>query len=272
MIPLAIAAVNWIDGDPPAEPAASPSVSPPASPENDKVLLATVEKDWNEAVFFAATDTRVPSQDVDAINARYRRLLPSLGPIEAAGRALEELGAPRVDYVTGDRCNPVTGITPLKITFQSRQDDVIITDMQARIIDTHDLARRTRFAITPEGSGENVTGAFNLDSPDLSLVDDTTYGPGRQRYFDSHHITVRKNDPTVLQIHAYESTRLTQWVIDVTVVHEGNRSTVTLDDSGRPFRTTGVGSAAETAYAISPEDVEAGFVQVPASPIDLCTG
>ncbi|MEV4005402.1 hypothetical protein [Actinomadura sp. NPDC049753] len=130
-------------------------------------------------------------------------------------------------------------LTRLRVDLEGRRENsLLIKEIKARIIRRAPPLAGAFVNGPPQGDGDVVQLGFDLDSSDLSARETTVQGEFRGRYIDSKFITLQRGEQIPINVVAATAKYYCEWVIEVTVWTNGRDQKMTIDDDGRPFRST----------------------------------
>jgi hypothetical protein len=139
--------------------------------------------------------------------------------------------------------------TAIRIVIEGIADRTVsVTDARAVKDRCVDPTPEALFWVAPEGEALTVGWEFDLSEADprAYAVDQT----GRQgRYFADRTLTVAPGEIVTIDATAVAGPLDCEWHLELDVVAGGVTSTVTVDDSGHSFRTSGDGTGTPT-YAL----------------------
>jgi hypothetical protein len=119
-----------------------------------------------------------------------------------------------------------------------RTDPVLIESIAARIVKRRPPLAGTLLEVGAQGgAGDVVHLGFDLDSPDLNARSMRGRVLG-ERYDKTKFVALAKAEPLVVTISAFTATCYCEWVIDVATRSAGRKERMTIDDRGKPFRST----------------------------------
>lgn len=126
-----------------------------------------------------------------------------------------------------------------------REKGVLISSMRARSLERGPPLSGSYVACPTAGAQENIAVGFDLDGTNpvaRAVSEEGTFG---DPYFSNHSITLAKGEKTTLSLVGKTTREFHRWVVDVQLIVDGKKETVTIGRGG--FRTT----AAADEYATS---------------------
>lgn len=185
------------------------------------------------AIDYSITIPRLPGWSVTVPD--QRKLQPLLGSINSCSSlhsAAESAGG--ISDYQSNLSLLVQGATANGVT---------ITDMHARIVKKHAPLNGAYIYCQSAGSESAAKINFNLNLTTSDAMAGPPYGtgqPSKSSLFANGSVVHLDNGETFpIDVNAFVSNSDVQWVIDATIVVDGHRSNITIDDHGRPFETTG---------------------------------
>lgn len=147
------------------------------------------------------------------------------------------------------------GATNLRVTVQGRSEASVVLTLRVKILERH-AVKQGIYLTCPRGGDAVVPRDVRFD------LDEKSPSP---HYFISDQeaesaliMSVTKGHEEIIDIHAAAEDGLYHWVAELDILADGQRIVETLDDSGKPFRTSGVVRAAAYSFQES-EWVQDGF-------------
>ena len=220
-------------------------------PESDtgQALQLLAKYNWTATHVIWALPGQLSSEDSQLAQQPFLG-----GPDQAAAIAtLEALlarrGGVKIDFI--DTPQGVKEDSELRLVITGQHSSpVLITRMEARVVKRQPPLSETLFFGPPEGEGEDIQIAFDLDS--LSPVarvfnDDGTLG---EPYFATKHVTVGRGEQVVFGIKAFADRCYCEWEIVVDTLVDGQEQTLVARDGDDPFRTTAFTHTYETIYEL----------------------
>jgi hypothetical protein len=138
--------------------------------------------------------------------------------------------------------------------------------MRVHIVKRESPISGTLFYGEPQGEGEAIGLAFNLDASDpIALRTDESGLPTNQAYFSKKFVSLQPGEPTVFNILAYTKKCYCEWELVIDTVVAGKSQKLIVRDEGRPFRTTALASSygeAYSAFSTSPTHI---FTRMPSN-------
>lgn len=151
--------------------------------------------------------------------------------------------------------------TILSVLMEGRlQGQATIVGMRAKVLDRRSPPDGAHVGCASAGANEAIGIVFRLDDSDPTALKPpgTSAAPldpseASEPYFATGNtISLAKGEEVPLQITAVAADSYVEWAIELELVVDGEQRTMTLDDHGKPFRTTGpLGD--DSAYAESYE-------------------
>ncbi len=144
--------------------------------------------------------------------------------------------------------------------------------MRAQVVERRAPLAGTLVYSWPEGSTDAVGIGFDLDVPDTEAKVVSNDGPDAglvlgSDYFDSHQVTLERDERLTFRAFAVASTCLCDFTIELRLA---DGSTMSIDEAGNPWRVSGFAdkyertyfmSMAETGAVIEPCDWPAGCLR-----------
>jgi hypothetical protein len=157
--------------------------------------------------------------------------------------------------------------TPLRIIVSgNRSSPVVIQDMHVHILKRESPISGSLFYGEPQGEGNTIGLAFNLDAPDPIALRTGKEGlPTDQPYFSRKFVTLQPGEPIVFNILAYTKRCYCEWELVIDTVVAGKSQKLVVRDEGQPFRTTALASSygeAYSAFSTSPTHI---FTRMPSN-------
>jgi len=171
------------------------------------------------------------SVDHPEVAAHLAGRFQALDPLDAAMR---ELGAIDVSY------------TKLKVIVEGHRNQAVrIVGMRALITSrTPPVQGYTLIGPGPEGEGQSVPIAFNLDEPDpIARVPNPGLPWGFEDFFGGpafadYTVSLAKGEQQVFEIGARTKNYDVRWTIELTVLVDGEERRFTADINGKPIETS----------------------------------
>lgn len=142
--------------------------------------------------------------------------------------------------------------TRLRLTLVGhRYDGLVVRGLRARVVKRSRPLDASIFFGSPQGAGEPERMGFDLDSSDPQARLLAPDGSLSVAYADSRWIKLERREPIVITAVGFTSQCYCEWVIDVTaadVTRLDDPQVTTIDDHGRPFRSTATTSSYREAY------------------------
>lgn len=126
-----------------------------------------------------------------------------------------------------------------------RYAPVAIIGIRARIIARDKPPAGTLVYAEPQGGADVVSGGIDLDSRDLDAKVMDGLLPSSQSYFDRKYVTLARDEPVVFELVIFTAKCLCDFVLDITL---SDRSVVSIDDNGKPWRIAGFSATYERSY------------------------
>jgi hypothetical protein len=165
---------------------------------------------------------------------------------------VKSAGGFQVGFTSGGP--PGQTATRLRITLVGRWfDGVVVDDLTARFLKRSAPLDTSLFYGPSQGAGDTEQLGFDLDSADLTAREATADGKLGAHYRSRRFITLKQNEPVVINAIAVTQRCYCEWVIDVTVTDlKNSRSSqiVTIDDNGKPFRSTALANKYQEEFNI----------------------
>ncbi|MFI1195053.1 hypothetical protein ACH4T9_17575 [Micromonospora sp. NPDC020750] len=99
-----------------------------------------------------------------------------------------------------------------------------------------------------QGGEDPLEVAFDLDEPDsVARVLEDGGGLGAA-WIDRHSLTLSPGEPLTVDVQAQTDRSYCEWVIELDVALGGERRVITVDDDGRPFRSTALARHYQERY------------------------
>ncbi|MGJ6965375.1 hypothetical protein ACSDR0_26040 [Streptosporangium sp. G11] len=188
-------------------------------------------------VFSRPLDAKTRSLVLQARLPDARSLLTKYDPVQIAAPPLNVRGPKSM------------GRSRLRISLEgNRVKPVLIQKITARIVKRLPPLSGGLVGTGPQGGDAVPKVQFNLDSSDLEAritKDDGTAGP---HYINEHYSFLEFGEPMVMIVNAYTARCYCEWVIDMTVRSDGKVEKQTIDDNGRPFRTSAFARKYESEF------------------------
>jgi hypothetical protein len=134
----------------------------------------------------------------------------------------------------------------LKITIEGRSSaTVVINDVRARVLSRDDVPEATLVTCPSAGANEAIGFGFRLSevtpiAREIASNFPTVLG---KSFFATRNVTVADGEALRFDVQAQADAGTYSWVIDIDAVVNGQRSVLTIDDDGHPFRTSSPPSA-----------------------------
>ncbi|MCH0566380.1 MULTISPECIES: hypothetical protein [unclassified Streptomyces] len=129
-----------------------------------------------------------------------------------------------------------------------RGREIAITNMRAKIIRKYTPPKGTEITC-PTSGGETVIGiGLELDSPNPVAHSVDESGNFGDKYFSSNYVTLAEHEISTFRVTARAQKYAYEWELEVEVLEDGKRGTVTLRDGDRPFRTAPASETYEAYY------------------------
>jgi hypothetical protein len=125
---------------------------------------------------------------------------------------------------------------------------VLISGMRATIIRRERPLSGTLVFLEPQGGGSNLELGFDLDSVNPIARAFNRLENMARPYFETHHVTVKKDEQVVFAIRAFTKRYYCEWKIQLDAVIDGKKKTFTIMDGSRPFRTTALTHSYQEIY------------------------
>jgi hypothetical protein len=129
------------------------------------------------------------------------------------------------------------GETYLRISLQGNHETPVVIQNVRAIVERHKPLRHTSVVCPLEGMFDVISMGFNLDDEDPIA---RTYENGRlgPPYFEGSGISLARGEPVEIAVTAITESCYCEWTMQLVAIVDGEQQTFTLDDHGRPFRTT----------------------------------
>jgi hypothetical protein len=250
-----------------AKPSGTTVAPTTVAPDKRQALRLRARYNWTTPHIMWALPGQLSPEDSRL--AQQRILFPESDPgRQAAATAdLEALlarqGGVKIDFVDMPTGAMEDSELRLIITGQYHSP-VLIEGMRARVLKRQPPMSETLFYGPPEGEGENIQIAFDLDSTDpvaRKFVGYSSYGSLGKPYFDRKHITVKRGEQVVFSIRAFTNKFYCEWEIVIDAVVDGEPQAFTVKDGNRPFRTTAFANTYGIIYEL--DLVKGRFARLP---------
>lgn len=121
------------------------------------------------------------------------------------------------------------------VTFSiTSESTVVVEDLEVRVVERRPALRGSYVSV--QGGGDLWSRVYEVDLDDDSLTVRTDLGEDGDWDLP---ISLGPADTYLAEVVGAAEETDTSWVIDIHYVSEGKRHTMTFDDDGEPFRTTG---------------------------------
>lgn len=174
-----------------------------------------------------------------------------------AFEGVSALGTPPVtkreaERAVVDRAAAVGAMTARFVVRSNRANDVVITQMRARVVRRADPPTGT--LVLPMSAGGPapdpiVMARFAVGGPDPRAYDGRD--PARLLFADTN-LVLKRNESMVLQVTGVAVGCYCEWVVDVEVAVGGEVRTVTVPDIGTPLRVTAPAPRYQSVYEPPP--------------------
>lgn len=164
---------------------------------------------------------------------------------------------------------PVVGMTTRFVVRSNRANDLVITQMRARVVRTAEPLAGTLVLPLPGGGPEPVPivrARFDVDGPDPRARDGRD--PGRL-LFESTNLVLGRNESMVLEVSGTAARCYCEWVVDIELAVGTEVRTVSVPDQQTPLRVTAPVSGYASAYQ-TPGEADATMTAV--DPALACEG
>ncbi|GAA2709735.1 hypothetical protein ACFY2R_23480 [Micromonospora olivasterospora] len=128
---------------------------------------------------------------------------------------------------------------------------VFVTQIRARVLRRSAPLSHAYVFQQSQGGGEPLKIGFDLDEPD-SIA--RVIGPdGRLggAYVDDRSLTLTPGEPLTIDVQAQTGRSYCEWAIEFDLDLDGEQRVVTVDDDGRPFRSTSLANHYQDRYHAS---------------------
>lgn len=181
-----------------------------------------------------------------SVEIEYAPLASRQDPFFEQGWAFEEVSALDGGSMTKAEAaaavvahaTPVGGMTTRFVIRSNRANDVVITQMSARVVRRAEPLSGTLVLPTSGGGPEPdpiVMARFAVGGPDPRAYDGRD--PARLLFADTN-LVLKRDESMVLQVAAVAVDCYCEWVVDVEVAVGAEVRTVTVPDVGTPLRVT----------------------------------
>jgi hypothetical protein len=229
-------------------------------------LNVTATHLWGEGVEWAMKDQLPP----DA-----QRQFEQLTDIRSWGQEnlnrlhllLEQNNGVRFEALYDDRIQKHIGeSTPVRVVVSgNRSTPVLIQDMRVRVLKRSAPVSGLLIYGQPQGEGNAIGLAFDLDSPNPAAVRTDDAGlPTRQPYFSKNFVTLEPGEPIVFNVLAYTKKCYCEWELVIDTVVAGTTQKLVVRDEARPFRTTALARSYLAAYSAFSTSKTHIFTRMPA--------
>jgi hypothetical protein len=129
------------------------------------------------------------------------------------------------------------GETYLRISLQGNHATPVVIQNIRAIVERHEPLRHTSVVCPAEGTFDVISMGFNLDDEDpiARTYEDNEFGAP---FFEGSGISVARGEPAEIAVTAITESCYCEWRMQLVAIVDGEQQTFTLDDNGRPFRTT----------------------------------
>lgn len=113
-----------------------------------------------------------------------------------------------------------------------------INGARAAVESCSEPAHAAHYVDPAEGVNESIGWYFEVDGSDTQayeMVGESTKGPP---YFRDKTITIAPGELVTINAKGFTESSDCRWVLELDVVFQGERSTITVDDDGEPFRVS----------------------------------
>lgn len=170
----------------------------------------------------------------------------------------------RITYPRGIRSPQTQSLSLLRMSLEgNRAKPVQILSIKARITERSTPWAGALVEVRPQGGDDIQKIGFDLDAADLEariVQDDGTFGT--RRYIDEKDLKLEYGEPAAVVVSAVTATCYCEWVIDVTTRSDGKVEKQTINDNGRPFRTTAFAPRYDSEF-LWRHAPESGFRKLP---------
>jgi hypothetical protein len=138
----------------------------------------------------------------------------------------------------------------VKVSIQStREHTVAVSDLRIRTIRCGSPLRGGLVFGPPEGAYDIPSLAFDLDTAETSAQDMGEDGRFKGSYFSRKFITVGRDEPMVLLVHAFTAKQYCQWELILTATVDGVETQYPIRrPDGAPFETTALTRSYDQAF------------------------
>ncbi|MFI6824144.1 hypothetical protein ACIBJE_24865 [Micromonospora sp. NPDC050187] len=125
---------------------------------------------------------------------------------------------------------------------------VFVTQIRARVLRRSAPLSHAYVFHQSQGDGEPLKIGFDLDEPDsIARIIEPDERLGRA-YVDDRSLTLTPGEPLTIDVQAQTDQSYCEWVIDFDLDLDGEKRVVTVDDDGRPFRSTSLARHYQDRY------------------------
>ncbi|WP_147457272.1 hypothetical protein [Micromonospora pisi] len=128
-------------------------------------------------------------------------------------------------------------------------EPVFVTQIRARVTRRDQPPAGACLFRGSQGEGEPLEIGFDLDEPDsvarIREPGDANLGVA---YMDRHSVTLSPGEPLSIDVQAQTERSYCEWVVDLDLALGSEKRVITVDDNGRPFRSTNLAAHYQERY------------------------
>ncbi|MFG1802863.1 hypothetical protein ACGFI4_22245 [Micromonospora carbonacea] len=149
----------------------------------------------------------------------------------------------------GDQRHPYRLFTRVRLSVVGQwTGPVFVTQIRARVQRRSAPLSGAYVFEGSQGGGEPLKIGFDLDEPDSIARVVTEKLELGAAYVDGHSLTLSPGEPLTVDVQAQTDRSYCEWVIELDVDLGGERRVLTVDDDGRPFRSSSLARNYQERY------------------------